>query len=89
MIGGFLAPGGTPPQSGVGSGGGADAVRGEASELEAAARPWLRCDPLAAVSPGPQVGVGAASAGRARASAADGCQIVWESDGEESNPEKT
>ena len=62
-----------------------------AAEVEAAPS-WrvfaLRLDPLAALSPGPQVGTGASSAGKARWSTGGGRQIAWESDGEESNPAK-
>ena len=63
-----------------------------AAELEAAPS-WrefaLRLEPLAALSPGPQVGTGASSAGKARCTTGGGSQIAWESDGEESNPAKT
>ena len=76
---------GPSPQFAVGSGAGADAVR--------VARPWpesvSRFDPIAAMSPDPQIGAGAASAGRARCTTGGGSQIVWESDGEENNPAKT
>ncbi len=62
------------------------------AELEAAPS-WrefaLRLDPLAALSPGPQVGTGASSAGEARWSTGGGRQIAWDSDGEESKPAKT
>ncbi len=63
-----------------------------AAELEAAPS-WrefaLRLEPLAALSPGPQGGTGASSAGKARCTTGGGSQIAWESDGEESNPAKT
>ena len=63
-----------------------------AAELEAAPS-WrefaLRLDPISALSPGPQVGTGASSAGEAGCTTGGGRQIAWDSGGEESNPAKT